>query len=651
MSIQLEFPDGQVRDYSSGVTGSDIAISISEGLAKRTIAYKWNDRILDLSQQVPGDGKIRLLMPDDNDPDSVYVLRHSCAHVLAEAVCDLFPGTKLAYGPPLEDGFYYDLAPASPITSEHFEKIEQRMQEIVKENRPFTRCEYGVQEGLQRTAQDKYKQDNAQRAVNNGDHMLSFYATGCPGENWEDLCAGPHVPATGLIRAAKVMSVSGAYWHGDQNSDQLTRVYGTAFFDPKNLKKHLARLEEAKRRDHRRIGKELDLFHLEEHSPGMVFWHPKGASLYQTIQDYIRGMLRVRGYDEVRTPEIVEKTLWQKSGHLDNYAGFMFMTQSENREFAVKPMNCPCHIEIFKQGLKSFRDLPLRYAEFGKCHRNELAGTMHGIMRVRGFTQDDAHIFCTREQIESEVADFCLLVKEVYADFGFTEIITKFSTRPEKRIGSDEVWDEAEAALRKALDRAGMNVEINPGEGAFYGPKLEFQLKDCLGRTWQCGTIQVDFNLPERLGATFIGQDSQRQHPVMLHRAVLGSIERFMGILIEEYAGDFPLWLAPVQFRVVPVSEKFMDYARKVHDRFLHAGMRVELDARNEKIGYKVRESEKSRIPYVLIVGEKEQEAESIAIRKRKIGDLGVLPLEDAMKNFILEIADKKALFPKEVDA
>jgi len=636
--IELILPDNSVKMIPVGTTGLQVAESISSGLARKALAIKLGDRILDLSMPLTSGGTFKIITPSNEDPDALHVLRHSCAHVLAEAVCDLFPGTALAYGPPVEEGFYYDLATPKPISDDDFAAIEKRMSEIIKEDRPFTRYECNAEEGLAKTKKDKYKLDNAQRALERGDGILSFYTTGKPGVNWDDLCAGPHVPSTGRLKAFKVLSVAGAYWHGDQTSDQLTRIYGTCFADKDGLEKHLKFLEEAKKRDHRRLGKELDLFHIEDHSPGQVFWHPKGAFLYNALRSHVRKVITARGYKEVITPELVEKTLWEKSGHWEKYGDMMFSAKSEGKIMAIKPMNCPCHIMIFNQGLKSWRDLPLRLAEFGKCHRNELAGTMHGLMRVRGFVQDDAHIFCTEDQIAGEVKDFCDLVKDIYADFGFTIAKVKFSTRPEKRIGSDELWDKAEAALRQATELAGLVTELNPGEGAFYGPKLEFVLKDCLGRDWQCGTIQVDPNLPERLGATYVGQDNQKHHPIMLHRAALGSIERFCGILIEEYAGDFPLWLAPTQVRVLPISEKYVDYANSVRKILLDADVRVEIDDSNEKIGYKIRQGEQQKVPYLLIVGEKEAQSSLISVRKRKDGDQGQMSLDEFIKVFKLGI-------------
>lgn len=629
--IELTFPDGSVRCVESGITGLEIAKQISEGLARKALGIKLGDRVLDLTRPLTQGGNFRIITPNNDDPDALMLLRHSCSHVMAEAICDLFPGTKLAYGPAVEKGFYYDLVTPTPIQQADIERIEKRMKEIVKEDRPFTRVEFPAAEGLARVAGDKYKRDNAERALarEGSDGTLSFYATGTPGKNWEDLCYGPHVPSTGKLKAFKVLSLAGAYWHGDQSSDQLTRVWGTSFCDKEGLEKYLKFIEEAEKRDHRKIGKEMDLYHIEDHSPGMVFWHPKGTVMVNALKQYIRNKIDKRGYKEVITPEIVDKSLWIRSGHADKYNENMFKTMAGDREMAVKPMNCPCHIQIFNQGLKSWRDLPLRLAEFGKCHRYEPAGTMHGLMRVRGFVQDDAHIFCTEDQIASEVADFCKLVKEIYADFGFNEILVKFSTRPEKRVGSDELWDKAEASLEDATKLAGLDYVLNPGEGAFYGPKLEFVLKDSLGRDWQCGTIQVDLNLPGRLGAEYVGKDNQKHVPVMLHRAAVGSIERFLGILIEEYVGDFPLWLAPVQARVLPISEKFIDYAKEVEGKLLEAGVRTEVDNSNEKLGYKIRRCELQKVPYLLIVGEKEAGEGKVSVRRRKAGDQGAKAVEE----------------------
>jgi threonyl-tRNA synthetase len=634
--ITLTFPDGSEKTFESGITGLDIAKSISEGLARKAIAVKLGECIIDLNRPLAESGAFRIITPNNEDADALFVLRHSCAHVLAEAICSLFPGTRLAYGPPVEDGFYYDLATPEPLTHADFERIEKKMAEIVKEDRPFTRVEVPLEEALKRTEGDKYKRDNVERAVARGDKIFSFYVTGVLNNGWEDLCAGPHVPSAGKLKAFKILSLAGAYWHGDQKSDQLTRVYGTCYADKAGLDAYLKFLEEAKKRDHRRIGQEMDLYHIEDHSPGMVFWHPRGTVLVNVLKDFVRKEIAKRGYKEVITPEIVDKSLWIRSGHADKYDSNMFKTLAGDKDMAVKPMNCPCHIEIFNQGLKSWRDLPLRFAEFGKCHRNEPAGTMHGLMRVRGFVQDDAHIFCAEEQIASEVSDFCALVKDLYKVFGFEKITVKFSTRPETRVGSDELWDKAEHALEEATKLAGLEYKLNPGEGAFYGPKLEFVLKDSLGRDWQCGTIQVDFNMPARLGAQYVGKDNQKHVPVMLHRAALGSIERFIGILTEEYAGDFPFWLAPAQARVLPVSEKFAEYAENICKSLTEAGIRAEIDSSNEKVGYKIRQGELAKIPYLLIVGEKEVAENAVSVRKRKEGDLGRKSLKEFLEIFCI---------------
>lgn len=647
--LKFQLPDGSIREYPQGTTGQQFAESISPRLAQQAIGIKLNEKIVDLNRPLQESGEIRVITPNNEDDDALFLLRHSCAHVLAEAVCDLFPGTQLAYGPPIENGFYYDLATPKPLSEDDFSLIEKRMAEIIAADLPFVRCDTDIPEAMRRTERDKYKRDNAERAIERArvageEPVISFYSTGDGPDAWSDLCAGPHVPSTGVLKAFKVLSISAAYWHGDQKSDSLTRIYGTCFADAKGLKAHLKFLEEAKLRDHRRLGKELDLFHLEEHSPGMIFWHHKGTLLYNSVTEHVRKTILARGYQEVKTPELVDKSLWERSGHWAKYRDSMFVIpQDGGGEMVVKPMNCPCHIEIFNKGLKSWRDLPLRMSEFGKCHRNELAGTMHGLMRVRGFTQDDAHIFCTEEQIASEVADFCQLVQDLYEDFGFKVSTVKFSTRPEVRIGSDELWDRAEEALSKSTELAGLKTILNPGEGAFYGPKLEFVLKDCLGRDWQCGTIQVDFNLPERLGATFVGVDGQKHHPVMLHRAVLGSLERFIGVLIEEYAGDFPLWLAPEQCRVLPISEKFLDYGRELTRKLQAEGVRCELDESNEKIGYKIRQGEKQKVPLLLIVGEKEAEKGSLSLRRRKQGDLGEMELSQFLDFFKAENRPLKA--------
>jgi threonyl-tRNA synthetase len=648
---QLTLPDGKVLSFPQPVSGRQVAESIGPGLARKAIAVKLDGTILDLDRLIERDGALVVITARNEDPDALFVLRHSCAHVLAEAVCELFPGTKLAYGPPVEEGFFYDMATPRPLTSEDFAAIEAKMAEIVKQNRPFVRTDYSCDVGLARTAADKYKRDNAERAIAKGAKSISFYSTGKPGEHWEDLCAGPHVPSTGVLSAFKITSVAGAYWHGDQNSDQLTRIYGTCFADAKGLKEHLLRIEEAKKRDHRKLGKEMDLFHLQEDNPGQVFWHAKGWSIYLALEDYIRNKISRRGYVEVKTPTVMSRVLWEKSGHWAKFRESMFTTSSEEREFALKPMNCPGHIEIFKQGLKSYRELPLRMAEFGSCCRNELSGALHGIMRVRGFVQDDAHIFCAESQIPSEVADFCRLLKEVYADFGFREdsVGVKFSTRPEKRAGTDEAWDRAEAALANACEQAGLSYTIAPGEGAFYGPKLEFRIRDSLNREWQCGTIQVDYQMPsaELLDATFVGEDGAKHHPVILHRAILGSIERFIGILIEHFAGKFPLWLAPEQIRLLPITDEHLPYAREATRQLSDAGLRANVDANPEKLGAKIRNARNDRVSYFGVIGGQEMQEGTIALQNQAGEKIGVFPVAEVISRLRAEIAEKRLPAPE----
>jgi threonyl-tRNA synthetase len=650
---KFTLPDGKVLSFDQPVSGRDIALAIGPGLAKKAIAIKLDGaEIRDLDRPIAADAAVSIITAKNEDPDALSVLRHSCAHVLAEAICTLWPKTRLAYGPAIEDGFFYDMAVVDAqgepkqLTDADFAAIEAKMKEIVAANRPFTRTDYACEAGLARTAQDKYKRDNAERAIAKGAQSLSFYTTGRPGEHWEDLCAGPHVPATGVLGAFKVMSVAGAYWHGDQASDQLTRVYGTCFADEKGLKAHLNRIEEAKKRDHRKLGKEMDLFHVDEENPGQVFWHPKGWAIYRALEDYIRAKIGRRGYVEVKTPSVMPKSMWERSGHWAKYRENMFTTESEKREFALKPMNCPGHIAIFKQGLKSYRELPLRMAEFGSCTRNEVSGALHGIMRVRGFVQDDAHIFCTEAQIPGEVADFCTLLKEVYADFGFGDdkVIVKFSTRPAVRVGDDATWDRAEAALADACKQAGLAYAVAPGEGAFYGPKLEFTLVDALGRHWQCGTIQVDYQLPsaERLDATFVGEDGQKHHPVMLHRAILGSLERFVGILIEHFAGKFPLWLAPEQIRVLPITDEQVPYAREVVAELAEAGLRATVDANPDKLGAKIRLARTDRVTYFAVVGGQEVADRTVSLQNQAGEKLGTLEIDDLVARLMEEVAEKR---------
>jgi len=648
----LTLPDGKQLSFPAPVSGRQVAESIAMGLARRAIAVKLGDEIRDLDRPIEHDAKLTIITASNEDPDALRVLRHSCAHVLAEAICTLYPQTRLAYGPSIDDGFFYDMAIVDAkgekhaLTDAEFAAIEAKMAEIVKADRPFTRRDYSCAEGLARTANDVYKRDNAERAIAKGSTSISFYSTGEPGQAWEDLCAGPHVPRTGFLAAYKIMSVAGAYWHGDQTSDQLTRVYGTCFADAKGLKAHLTRIEEAKKRDHRKLGKEMDLFHLDDENPGQIFWHPKGWSIYRALENYVRAMISPRGYVEVKTPSVMPKSLWERSGHWAKYRENMFTTEAEKREFALKPMNCPGHIEIFKQGLKSYRELPLRLAEFGSCTRNELSGALHGIMRVRGFVQDDAHIFCTEAQIPGEVADFCTLLKDMYRDFGFGEdrIIVKFSTRPATRVGSDETWDRAEAALADACQKASLAYVIAPGEGAFYGPKLEFTLVDALGRHWQCGTIQVDYQLPsaERLDATYIGEDGQKHHPVMLHRAVLGSIERFIGILIEHFAGKFPLWLSPEQIRILPITDDHLPWADQAAKRLVEAGLRASVDRQPEKLGAKIRQARNDRVSYFAVVGAQEVADGTVALQNQAGEKLGTLTLEALIAKLQQEVAEKR---------
>ena len=662
-------PDGATLNLDGAVTGFDIAKTISTSLAKKALAIKVDDNVQDLARTITDDAKISIIMPSNDDPEALDVLRHSCAHVLAEAVCELFPGTKLAYGPSIEDGFFYDMATPKPVTAEDFQAIEKKMKQIIKENRRFVRCDYSHEEGLKRTEGDKYKTDNAQRAIERGSETLSFYVTGEEGKHFEDLCGGPHVPSTGKLKAFKVMAVSGAYWKGDQSSDQLTRIYGTCFADRDGLDAHLKRLEEAKKRDHRKIGKEMQLFHIDEENPGQIFWHHNGWSIYRTIVDYVRNKILDNGYIEVKSPPMMPQSLWEKSGHWAKYRENMFITwenvtkegescdhdHSEDKEaekgegndrvFALKPMNCPGHIEIFKQHLHSYRDLPLRMAEFGSCTRFEPSGALHGIMRVRGFVQDDAHIFCSEAQIPKEVADFCELLKEIYDAFGFTaeKVKVKFSTRPEVRVGSDESWDRAESALEDACKLAGLEYEVSPGEGAFYGPKLEFTLLDCLGREWQCGTIQVDYQLPsaERLNATYVGEDGEKHNPVMLHRAILGSIERFIGILIEEYAGKFPLWLAPEQIRILPVTDDHREYAESVAEQLKAAGLSCSVDGKSEKLGAKIRNARNARVNYFGVVGAQEIEEGTVALQKQDGSKIGSKAIADVIADLTAEIESK----------
>jgi threonyl-tRNA synthetase len=600
-----------------------VAASIGAGLAKAALAGKVNGNLVDTSYLISEDCELAIVTA--RDEEGVEVIRHSCAHLMAMAVQQLFPGAQVTIGPVIDNGFYYDFACERPFTPDDLTRIEKRMQELSRDNLAVSRTLMSRDEAVAMFEQmgEQYKVQIIEAIP--GDQELSFYGQG----DFIDLCRGPHVPSTGHIKAFKLMKVAGAYWRGDSNNEMLQRIYGTAWGDKKDLKEYLHRLEEAEKRDHRKLGKQLNLFHLQEEAPGMVFWHPAGWILYQQIEQYMRVKQRAHGYQEIKTPQVVERSLWEKSGHWDKFSEEMFTTHSEHRDFAIKPMNCPCHVQVFNQGLRSYREMPLRLAEFGSCHRNEPSGALHGIMRVRGFVQDDAHIFCAEGDIQSEVASFIDFLHEVYADFGFTDVIYKLSTRPEKRVGSDESWDKAEKALAEALDAAGLKWDLLPGEGAFYGPKIEFSLKDCLGRVWQCGTIQVDFSMPGRLGAQFVSEAGERETPVMLHRAILGSFERFIGILIENYAGALPVWLAPQQVAVLNITDKQADYCKKVAQLLEDKGFRAQADLRNEKIGFKIRERTLQKVPYLLVVGDKEVESGSLAVRTRSGEDLGTLSIEE----------------------
>jgi len=629
----ITLPDGSQKEFDHPVSVLDVARDIGPGLAKATLAGEVDGELVDASHSIKEDGSLRIIT--DKDPEGLEILRHSCAHLMAQAVKELFPEAQVTIGPVVEDGFYYDFAYERAFTPEDLEAIEKKMEELAKKDYPVSRTVMDRDEAVEffRKMGEEYKAEII-ASIPAGEE-ISLYKQG----DFIDLCRGPHVPGTGKLRAFKLTKLAGAYWRGDSSNEMLQRVYGTAWPDKKSLNQYLHQLEEAEKRDHRKIGRKLDLFHFQEEAPGMVFWHARGWTIFRTLEDYIRGKLDRCGYEEVHTPAIIDTVLWEKSGHLSKFDDFMFLTHSENRDYAVKPMNCPAHVQIFNQGLKSHRDLPLRMAEFGSCHRNEQSGALHGLMRVRGMTQDDAHIFCTEDQIQPEVADFITLLFEVYADFGFDDILVKLSTRPEQRVGSDAIWDKAEKALEEALNSAELEWELQPGEGAFYGPKIEFSLKDCLGRIWQCGTIQVDFSMPERLGAGYIDAHSEKQVPVMLHRAILGSLERFIGILIEHYAGSFPAWLAPVQVSVASITGKQEDYAGKVTEMLKNQGVRAESDLRNETIGLKIREHAMQRIPYMLIVGAREENDNTVAVRTRTGRDLGGMSVDAFLERLNEDIA------------
>ncbi|MDB9942593.1 threonine--tRNA ligase [Pseudomonadales bacterium] len=619
----ITLPDGNQKHFDHPVSIYQVAESIGTGLAKAALAGKINDEIVDTSYLIEQDAQVSIITAKDDD--GLEVLRHSCAHLMAQAVQQLFPTAQVTIGPVIEDGFFYDFAFERPFTPEDLEKIEKKMVDLTSQNQPVSRSLMTRDEAVEffRAKGETYKVEIIEGIPSNQD--LSFYQQG----DFIDLCRGPHVPSTGKLQAFKLTKVAGAYWRGDSNNAMLTRIYGTCWADKKALKQYLFRLEEAEKRDHRKLGKKFDLFHTQEEAPGMVFWHPKGWQIWQTIEQYIRGVQKRHGYQEIRTPQMVDMSLWERSGHADKFGDGMFSVHTDNRHYAIKPMNCPCHVQVFNQGLKSYRDLPIRLSEFGSCHRDEPSGTLQGIMRVRSFVQDDGHIFCTEGQIQSEVIDFIDVIQDVYRDFGFDEIIIKLSTRPEQRVGSDADWDKAEAALATALDTKALKWDLLPGEGAFYGPKIEFSLKDCIGRVWQCGTIQVDFSMPGRLDAQYVAEDGSRQVPVMLHRAMLGSFERFIGILIENFAGEMPAWLAPVQAVVLNITDSQSEYCGTVLNALNKNGFRVESDLRNEKIGFKIREHTIQRVPYLIVVGDREVENGEIAVRARNGDDLGSMSIED----------------------
>ncbi|MGR8998004.1 MAG: threonine--tRNA ligase [Gammaproteobacteria bacterium] len=632
----ITLPDGSSREFDHAVTVMDVARSIGSGLAKATLAGRVNDILVDAGALIDQDATLQIITAKDED--GVDVIRHSTAHLLAQAVKQLFPDAQVTIGPVIENGFYYDFAYQRPFTPDDLTAIEAKMQQLVAEDFAISRSVLSRDAAVKffRDQGENYKAEIIESIP--ADQDLSLYQQG----DFTDLCRGPHVPSTGKLNAFKLMKIAGAYWRGNSENEMLQRIYGTAWGDKKELQAYLHRLEEAEKRDHRKLAKTLNLFHTQEEAPGMVFWHEKGWIIYQQIEQYIREKLRVNGYGEVKTPQVVDRSLWEKSGHWDKFGAMIFTTHSENRDYAIKPMNCPCHVQIYNQGIKSYRDLPIRLAEFGSCHRNEPSGTLHGLMRVRNFVQDDAHIFCTEGQIQDEVSTFIDMLFAVYKDFGFEEVIIKLSTRPENRVGDDSVWDKAENALELALNNKALKWDLQPGEGAFYGPKIEFSLKDCIGRVWQCGTIQVDFSMPGRLGANYIAEDGSKQVPVMLHRAILGSLERFIGILIEQHAGTFPLWLSPVQVMVLDIADRHADYSSQIMRELEQQGIRVKIDLRNEKIGFKIREHSMQRVPYLVIIGDKELEEQSITVRTQKGEDLGRLSISEFTERLKQEIADRK---------
>ena len=620
--VIITLPDGSERSFDAPVSIMQVAESIGPGLAKATVAGQVDGELRDASDIIDQNATLRILTAKDEE--GVEIIRHSCAHLIGHAVKQLFPEAKMVIGPVIEEGFYYDIAVDKPFTPDDVDAIESRMRALIAQD-------YDVVKKMTPRAQviDEFTQRGEEYKLRLIEDMPSETAMGLYyHQDYLDMCRGPHVPNTRFLKHFKLTKLAGAYWRGDANNEMLQRIYGTAWADKKALRAYVTRMEEAEKRDHRKLGKKLDLFHLQEEAPGMVFWHPRGWAIYQAIEQYIRGVQQSNGYLEIKTPQVVDRSLWERSGHWDKFADNMFTIESESRDYAVKPMNCPCHVQVFNQGLKSYRDLPLRLAEFGCCHRNEASGTLSGLMRVRGFVQDDAHIFCSEEAIQDEVSTFIDVLFDVYRDFGFNEVIVKLSTRPEERVGSDAIWDKSEQALELALNNKGLDWELLPGEGAFYGPKIEFSLRDCIGRVWQCGTIQVDFSMPERLDAQYVAEDGSRQVPVMLHRAILGSFERFIGILIEEYEGKFPPWLAPTQAVIINITDNQAEYAIKLHDTLNKQGFRVELDLRNEKIGFKIRAHTLARVPYLLVVGDKEVESGCVSVRTQDGQDLGSMPVD-----------------------
>ena len=637
--ISIQLPDGSKREFAQPVTVAEVAASIGAGLAKAALAGRVGHgpaaRLVDLAHRLEADTQLAIVT--DKDPDGLELIRHSTAHLLAYAVKELFPDAQVTIGPVIENGFYYDFSYKRPFTPEDLTAIEQRMAELARKDEKVERRVLPRDEAVAyfKGVGEHYKAEIVS-SIPAGEEV-SLYREGA----FEDLCRGPHVPSTGKLKHFKLMKVAGAYWRGDHRNEMLQRIYGTAWATKDELQQYLHMLAEAEKRDHRRLGRELDLFHLDEHAPGLVFWHPKGWTIWQQVEQYMRAVYRDNGYQEVKGPQILDQSLWEKTGHWDKYRENMFTTESEKRDYALKPMNCPGHILIFKQGIKSYRDLPLRYGEFGQCHRNEPTGGLHGIMRVRGFTQDDGHIFCTEDMIQGECVAYTELLQRVYKDFGFTDILYKVATRPDARIGSDEVWDKAERALMESLRHSGCEFVVSPGEGAFYGPKIEYTLRDAIGRHWQCGTMQVDFSMAQRLDAQYVAEDGSRHHPVMLHRAIVGSLERFIGILIEQHAGALPAWLAPVQVVVTSITDQQADYAREVAKTLRKQGVRVEADLRNEKITYKIREHSLQKVPYILVVGDKEKASGAVAVRARGNLDLGAMPLEDFSRRISEDIARK----------